>query len=131
MAESMEGDLGRQVLQAVQGLSEQVTGLSVRMDKLEARMDKQEKWAERLGIEIMQTREEVQNARDGMRTELKVEIQKARDDMRTELHLGLRQMSDRIDRNNDSLILMVSGLRQMMTERFDATEQRLRALEIR
>ncbi|MFY0571822.1 coiled-coil domain-containing protein [Archangium lansingense] len=176
MAESMGGDVWSQVLQAVQGLSEQVNGLrgevkelrgevkelrgevkelrgevkelrgevkelrgevkelrdrvdklEVRMDKLEARMDKlegrmgkQEVWMQRLGFEFTDTRDEVKQLRQGLRAELQ-----------TELQLGIRQMHDRIDRNNDALLLMVSGLDRNTAERFRPMEHRLHALEAR
>ncbi|MCY1082341.1 coiled-coil domain-containing protein [Archangium lansingense] len=162
MAESMGGDVWSQVLQAVQGLSEQVNGLrgevkelrgevkelrgevkelrdrmdklEVRMDKLEARMDKlevrmdklevrmgkQEVWMQRLGFEFTDTRDEVKQLRQGLRAELQ-----------TELQLGIRQTHDRIDRNNDALLLMVSGLDRNTAERFRPMEHRLHALEAR
>ncbi|KFA87467.1 hypothetical protein [Archangium violaceum] len=144
MAESMGGDVLGQVLQAVQGLSEQVKGLSNRMDKLEGRMDKlegrmetQHEWLQRLGLEFMGTRDEVK--------QLRLEVQQSREEFqqahkslgadvqaaRTELQLGIRQMHDRIDRNNDAVLLMVSGLQRNTTERFEPMEHRLKALEVR
>lgn len=152
MAESLGGDMGLQVLQAVQVLSEQVKGLSDRMDRMEARMNVQEEWMQRLGLEfvatrgeVQQLRQEVQQVRDEVhqvRKELRAEIQAVRTELRTELrlelqavrtemHLGFRQMNDRIDRNNDALHLMVSGLHRTTAERFEPVEQRLLALEVR
>jgi hypothetical protein len=89
MAESMEGDLGRQVLQALQGLSEQVKGLSTRMDKLEARMDRQ------LRAEL-----------NGVRSELHTEIR----GVRMELQLDLGHMRERIDRFTHAQLMKEMGL---------------------
>ncbi|PTL83047.1 hypothetical protein [Vitiosangium sp. GDMCC 1.1324] len=152
MADSMGSDIGQQVLKAVyelgaqvknlseqvKNLSEQVTGLTVRMDKLEARMDKQEEWLQRLGLELMETREDVKRLRAGLmaeieqtrkdlRTELRVEIAA----IRTDLQLGSRQVHDRIDRNSDAMLMMTSGLQRTTTARFDTMEQRLHVLEAR
>lgn len=89
MAESMEGDLGRQVLQAVQGLSEQVKGLSTRMDKLEARMDRQPRTEFR-----------------DVRAELHAEIR----GVRMELQLELGHMHERIDRNKFTQLMREMGM---------------------
>ena len=177
MAESMDGDVLGQVLQAVQGLSEQVKVLSgqvtelraevkelraevkelndrvgrleARMDKLEGRMDKQYDWLQRLGLEFTGTRDEVQQLRlelQQTRKDLGADMQAGRKQLReqvqTDLHLELggvrtemmlnsRQMHDRIDRNNDALHLMVSGMQRQTAERFEPVEQRLKALEAR
>jgi chromosome segregation ATPase len=191
MAESMDGDVLGQVLQAVQGLSEQVKVLSGqvtelraevkelraevkelndrvgrlearmdklegrmdklegRMDKLEGRMDKQYDWLQRLGLEFTGTRDEVQQLRlelQQTRKDLGADMQAGRKQLReqvqTDLHLELggvrtemmlnsRQMHDRIDRNNDALHLMVSGMQRQTAERFEPVEQRLKALEAR
>ena len=184
MAESMGGDVGSQVLQAVQGLSEQVKelrgevkGLSDRMDRLEARvgkledrmgklegrmdklegrMETQYEWLQRLGLkftetrdevrqlrlEVQQSREEVQQARKDLGAEIQTGRKQLREQVQTDLHfelgavrtemmLGSRQMHDRIDRNNDALNLMISGIHRNTAERFEPVEQRLKALELR
>ena len=152
MTESMGGDVLGQVLQAIQGLSEQVKSLSDRMDRLEARMDTQHVWLQRLGLEFVEVREEVKQLRleiqqargevQQVRKDLGAEIQTLRKQVQTDLHfelggvrtemmLGSRQMHDRIDRNNDALNLMVSGLHRSTAERFEPVEQRLKALEVR
>lgn len=156
MAESVGGDVLGQVLQSIQILSEQMKGLGERLD---ARMDKQHEWLERLGLELMNTRDEVKQLRlevqqaraegqqaraevQQVRKDLGAEIQAVRKQMqtdllfelggiRTELTLGSRQMNDRIDRNNDALNLMVSGMHRSTAERFEPVEQRLKALETR
>lgn len=144
MAESMGGDVLGQVLQSVQGLSEQVKGLSNRMDRMEGRMETQHEWLQRLGLEFMGTRDEVKQLRLEVK-QYRGEVQRVREDLqqahkslgadvqaaRTELQLGIRQMHDRIDRNNDAVLLMVSGLQRNTTERFEPMEHRLKALEVR
>lgn len=107
MAESMEGDLGRQVLQAVQGLTEQVKGLSVRMDALEARMDRQ------LRTELQGVRTELHAEVRGLRTEM---LRTSGDwssrlhSVRMELQLDLGHMRERIDRNNYAQLMRDMGL---------------------
>ncbi|MFE8602930.1 hypothetical protein [Archangium violaceum] len=156
MAESMGGDVLGQVLHAVQGLSEQVKVLNSRMDRMEGRMETQHEWLQRLGLEFMgtrdevkklrlevqQSREEVQQARKELGAEIQAGRKQLREQVQTDLHfelgavrtemmLGSRQMHDRIDRNNDALHLMVSGMQRHTAERFEPVEQRLKALEAR
>ncbi|HYO66494.1 MAG TPA: LeoA/HP0731 family dynamin-like GTPase [Archangium sp.] len=118
MAESMGGDVLGQVLQAVQGLSEQVKDLSKRMDKLETSM-------QRLSLDEVQTRNEINQARRelraeilGVRTEL---LQTTRRDsfmdlhaVRMELQLGLHHAHERIDRTHHALFMRELGLYRTM-----------------
>lgn len=156
MAESVGGDVLGQVLQAIQILSEQVKGLGDRMDRMEARMDTQYAWLQRMGLEttdtrdevkklrleVKQAREEVQQVGKALGAELQAGRKQLREQVQTDLHfelgavrtemmLGSRQMHDRIDRNNDALNLMISGLHRNTAERFEPVEQRLKALEAR
>lgn len=103
MAESMGGDMGHQVLQAIQVLSEQVRGLGDRMDRLEARMARQDVGMLRkdLYAEILGGRMGLMAEMQQLRRELSSEIHA----VRMELQLGLGHVHDRIERNNHIQLL--------------------------
>ncbi|OJT17012.1 hypothetical protein BO221_47195 [Archangium sp. Cb G35] len=118
MAESMGGDVLGQVLQAVQGLSEQVKVLNSRMDKLEMSM-------QRLSLDEVAARNEINQARRelraeilGVRTELRQttwrEWSMDLHAIRTELQLGLHQAYERIDRAHHALFMRELGLYRTM-----------------
>ena len=140
----------------VKGLSDRMDRLEARMDKLEGRMETQYEWLQRLGLkftetrdevrqlrlDVQQSREEVQQARKDLGAEIQTGRKQLREQIQTDLHfelggvrtemmLGSRQLHDRIDRNNDALNLMVSGIHRNTAERFEPVEQRLKALEAR
>jgi hypothetical protein len=125
MAE-ISGEVGAQVLQVLQG-----------MQGLGARMDRVEKWLERLGTELMQTRMEQEHMRmemHQMRTDLGAEIRQVRGEVhqvreevhqvRGEMREGLRQTNDRVERYTETLTLMISGLYRATWERFEQLERR-------
>ncbi len=120
MAESMGGDVGSQVLRAVQALSEQVRSLGDRMDRMEARMDMQREWLQRLANDGVETRNGVNQARRELRSEIqevrtalmeqcqelpRKELRLDLQALRMELQLGLNHVHARIDRASDALLL--------------------------
>ena len=104
---TVQGELG-QVLEAVQGLG-------ARMDHMDARMDRLEMWMERLGAEFIRTQ-----------TRLETEIQ----GVRTGMQEGFQQVNGRIDRLNDTMTMMGSGLHRT-NERVEGLDVRVRVLEER
>ncbi|AKJ07907.1 hypothetical protein ATI61_107351 [Archangium gephyra] len=118
MAESMGGDVLGQVLQAVQGLSEQVKGLSNRMDKLEMSMQRLslDEVERRRGID--QVRWELRAEILGVQTELRQttesELRMGLRAVRLEFQLGLHHAHERIDRTYHALFMRELGLYRTM-----------------
>lgn len=132
-AMTVKGELG-QVLEVVQGLSAQMGNMGARMDRLEM-------WMERLGAEFItrhsELKAEIQSKHSELkaeiqevRTELKTEIQQVRTDLSTEMREGFRQVNERIDRTNDTMMMMGSAL-QRTNERIEGLDARVRVLEER
>jgi len=120
-AMTVKGELGQQVLEAVQGLG-------ARMDRLGDRMDRLETWMERLGAEFIRRHGELKEEIQGVRTELKAEIHQVRTELRAEMQEGFQQVNSRIDRTNDTMMMMGSAL-QRTNERIEGLDARVRALE--
>lgn len=122
---TVKGELG-QVLEAVQGLGARMDNIGARMDHMGAqmdhmgaRMDRLEMWMERLGAEFIRTQTRLETEIQGVRTQLKAEMQE-----------GFQQVNGRIDRLNDTMTLMGSGL-QRTNERVEGLDVRVRVLEER
>lgn len=125
MAEAIGGDIGVQILQAVQGLGVRMDRLEARMDSLESqvkdlqsRMTRQETLMEILGAEFVTWRGEVQ--------QLKGEVQQ----LRTEMHEGFRRVNARLDLTDGTVVLMASVLRRP-TELGEELEGHLREIGAR
>ena len=110
------GELGQEVLQAVQGLG-------VRMDKLEM-------WMERLGAEFVRTHTELKAEIQQVRTELKTEIQDVRTELKLEMQAGFRLTNSRIDSINEALVAMNTEIHRT-TQRQESLQQRVQAVEAR
>jgi hypothetical protein len=107
------------------------------LKSLVSRMDRMEGWMERLGAEIIRLRGDVQQ----MRTELREEIQQVRTEvqqvhtelrdavplLRAEMQDESRQMHVRIDRTNDTMVLLGSEV-QRSKVRSEDLDQRMRAI---
>ncbi|HZH17145.1 MAG TPA: hypothetical protein VE057_22505 [Archangium sp.] len=148
MAETIGGDIGTQILNAVQGLGIRMDRFEARMDKLEARMDgleaqvtdlktqvtdlktqvtsldsrmkRQERLMESLGAEFLKWREGLSG-----------EILQLRGDMQlllTDLHEGFRRLNARIDLTDGAVVLMASVLRRP-TDLGENLEKRLQELQ--
>jgi predicted nucleic acid-binding Zn-ribbon protein len=144
MVETMGGELGLQVLQAVQGLG--------------PRIDKLEKWMERLGMEFVHLRTDVQQLREEsqqtraelqltrveiqqtraeiheVRTELRAEIHEVRTELkqtRRDMEEGFRQVNGRMDRVHEAMTLGILEQGRHTAERFSGVDRRLQALEAR
>lgn len=145
---TVKGELGQQVLEAVQGLGARMDSMGARMDSMGAqmdnmgaRMDRLETWMERLGAEFIRTQTrlevEIQGARtelkaeiQGVRTELKTELQQVRTELKAEMQEGFRQVNTRVDRLNDTMTMMGSELHRT-NERVEGLDARVRVLEER
>ncbi len=144
-AMTVKGELGQQVLEAVQGLGARMDDMGARMDHMGTRMDRLEMWMERLGAEFVRSQTKLEAEIQGVRTELKAEIQGVRTDLkaelrteihglrtelRAEMHEGFQQVNNRIDRLNDTMAMMGSALHRT-NERVEGLDARVRVLEER
>jgi archaellum component FlaC len=155
-AMTVKGELGQQVLEAVQGLGARMDDMGARMDHMGTRMDRLEMWMERLGAEFIRSKGELKEEIQGVRTELKTEIQSVRTELkaeiqgvrtelkaeikaevqglrtelRAEMQEGFQQVNHRIDRLNDTMAMMGSALHRT-NERVEGLDARVRVLEER
>ena len=109
MAETMGGDIGTQILNAVQGLG-------VRMDRLETRMDRLETQVADLGSRMTRLEGEVQHLREDFRQ------------MLTDMQEGFRRLNARDELTAGTVVMMASVLRRP-TDLGEDLEKRLRELQ--
>lgn len=130
MTETIGGDIGNQILAAVQGLGVRMDRLEARMDKLEARVGKLEARMDGLEALVKELRTQVTGldfrmARQERLLEmLGAEFIKSRDELRADVH----RLNVRIDLTDSTVVLMASVLRRP-TELGEDLEKRLRELQ--
>ncbi len=149
-AETLGGELGQQVLQAVLQLGIRMDRLDARMDKLEARMDKLDARMERIEfrmdkldsqLEKIEAQVDKLNTRadrlEGWMERLGAEFIRSQTELKAAMQEGFRQVlgraeaaHSRIDRTNDVLILVGSEVYRTMGNA-EELKQRLQALESR
>lgn len=137
MTETIGGDIGNQILAAVQGLGVRMDRLEARMEKLEARMEKLEARVDGLEaqvkgmsarmdkLEAQVTGLDFRMARQERLLEmLGAEFIKSRDELRADVH----RLNVRIDLTDSTVVLMASVLRRPRDLGEDL-EKRLRELQ--
>jgi chromosome segregation ATPase len=130
MAETMGGDIGTQILNAVQGLG-------VRMDRLESRMDRLETQVADLRTQVTSLDSRMTSLDSRMTRQerevqhLRGEVQHLREDFRqmfTDMQEGFRRLNAQDELTAGTVVLMASVLRRP-TDLGEDLEKRLRELQ--
>jgi chromosome segregation ATPase len=137
MTETIGGDIGNQILAAVQGLGVRMDRLEARMEGLEARMNGLEAQVTDLRTQVTDLRTQVTDLRtqvtgldsrmarqERLLEMLGAEFIKSRDELRADVH----RLNVRIDVTDSTVVLMASVLRRPR-ELGEDLEKRLRELQ--
>ncbi|KFA89487.1 hypothetical protein [Archangium violaceum] len=141
MAEMIGGDIGTQILNAVQGLGVRMDRLETQVADLNARMARQEKLTESLGIELGRQRVEFESLRaeserrwaesDRQWAEFRIWRDGLRGDfkqMLADMQEGFSRLHARDELTASTVVMMASVLRRP-TELGEELEKRLRELQ--